>query len=632
MSLCPSKGHVLFMLLAFWPTSSLADSITQCFANVISCAENSTSPNCTSTLNISSSTAFSVLRSSDGSIIPPVFSQIEAATGFSYPGCVQYCRTDQRQFYWDTFSQEYSTWLLPYLSLLSQLPFGARRRMDNLMSVVLTVGSPVLASYSLYLTLLNARWVNDALFADIHYPNTAVRQSVVQVLSGLQQVPLRVHPGEDALFESLVVHPDNNEWWNIFAEELEYSHTWSIASATSILWVVIAYLLTVAHSIDNIAQDPSNGQETASGWLWLLPVVVGWLVLSPKCDYKRVLDAYNKANRRAFVANLYDPSGPSTHVTSSFGLTITLNPYWKQRPDIISPDEIRIPPIFNYARVWLWSQNAYMTSLFYRTAGEKSNRRIGVDDQPIPGSAHDDVPRESRLGNRDQIIRYCHPDNHEYSRSSVLWPPGMFRNMVVASLMALQLQWATTSAAILGLWFTPTVGLGCRSLVYLLYGALSTTVWILLVFSSILGYHAHHLLNTPPVPDVENIAKRPLFTPSPHSGSESEMTTMPAHAGDGPGLPAGENVSIINQVLPHGVTANANSVGPPIAAPNKHVDSARLRARTLAQLADWLRWIGKTIATINAIGCVANSLFELRWDVRQLFLQRERFYLGFTRV
>jgi hypothetical protein len=51
--------------------------------------------------------------------------------------------------------QKFSAWLLPWLALLSQLPFGATHRLDNFVSVLLAVGSPTLAAYSLTLTVLN---------------------------------------------------------------------------------------------------------------------------------------------------------------------------------------------------------------------------------------------------------------------------------------------------------------------------------------------------------------------------------------------------------------------------------------------------------------------------------------------
>ena len=455
----PFKAYILLALLALYPVHSDAVNLTQCLVDVISCATNSSSQDCISGLNISNITAFSVLRTSTDSPITTDLNSADAATALSYAGCVDYCGAGQEPFSWMTFSQEYCTWLLPYLALLSQLPFGARRRIDNLMSAILTLGSPTLAGYSLFVTLLNARWVNDQLFAEIDYPSATVRRSVVQVLTNMQQVPLRVHPGESARFESLVVHPDNDDWWTTFAAELDYSRRWSIASAASVTWVVIAFMLSVANSLSNVADNiVSPGQGTGSVWLCLLPLVVGWLVLSPKCDYTRVHNAYDKASIQVFVADSHDPSAAPTHVTTNFGLTIASSPHRKFHDrNITSPDELRIPPVFNYARTLSWSRTVYVTSLYYRAAWRKSNHLVGVDGKHIPGNVRHGVPRGSRLGKRSQIIRYCYPDDHEYPEPNILWPRGVFFNMIVASLMSLQLQWGTTGAAILVAWFTPTV-------------------------------------------------------------------------------------------------------------------------------------------------------------------------------
>ena len=385
----------------------------------------------------------------------------EDATALSYAACAKYCGRSQEPFSWSVFSQQYAQWLLPYLALLSQLPFGAPHKIDNLMSVFLTLGSPTLAGYSLYMTFLSARWVNGELFSDINYPSVTARQSIVRALCSLQQVPLRVHHGTPSgHFESLVVHPDNDEWWATLAAELDYSHTWSISFAMSITWVVIAYLLTVADSLSNVEDNlDSTGQGTGSVWLWLLPIVMGWLVLSPKCDDKRVHAAYDKANKKVFVADSQDRLAVPTQVTADFGLTISFSDKWKMHHrNITSPDESRTPPVFNYARTLSWSRNVHVVSLYYRAVWQKSNR-LAVDGQQILGSTGNNVPRTSRLGNRGEIMEYCKlgSDRYKYPGVDVLWPRGVLFNMIVASFMSLLLQWGTTSAAVLAAWFTPAI-------------------------------------------------------------------------------------------------------------------------------------------------------------------------------
>ncbi|KAJ8593631.1 hypothetical protein M405DRAFT_858772 [Rhizopogon salebrosus TDB-379] len=123
------------------------------------------------------------------------------------------------------------------------------------MSAVLTIGSPALAGYSLITTLLNSRWINRRFKQSVDYPNAV---SAVSILSSLHQ---RMTPGGNVSLNS---------------EFVDYTHTWSIASATSIAWVVAAYMLTVANSLSDVYSDvQSNGEATGSIWLWLIPIVVG---------------------------------------------------------------------------------------------------------------------------------------------------------------------------------------------------------------------------------------------------------------------------------------------------------------------------------------------------------------------
>jgi hypothetical protein len=182
-------------------------------------------------------------------------------TAISYSMCISNCGTGQEPFQWSVFSQEFSAWLLPNLALISQLPFGAQYRIDNLMSALLTVGSPALAGYSLFITLLNSRWINRRFDHSVDHPSS---RFAVSILSSLQQVPLRFHPDPSRLY-SFIALPENDSWWKCLAEFVDYTHTWSIASATSIAWVVVAYILTVANSLSDVyANVQSNGEASGS--------------------------------------------------------------------------------------------------------------------------------------------------------------------------------------------------------------------------------------------------------------------------------------------------------------------------------------------------------------------------------
>ena len=56
------------------------------------------------------------------------------AVALTYRACRERCGSGQEAFNWSVFSQQFSAWLLPWLALVSQLPFGAESRLDNLIS------------------------------------------------------------------------------------------------------------------------------------------------------------------------------------------------------------------------------------------------------------------------------------------------------------------------------------------------------------------------------------------------------------------------------------------------------------------------------------------------------------------
>ncbi|KAG2160054.1 uncharacterized protein EDB93DRAFT_36717 [Suillus bovinus] len=248
-------SEILFVLLMLpFLRGAYSINITDCFINLRNNSNNSSHPS--GFVNVNGEN---------------VLSSDMTAVGLTYHTCYTYCGSGTQNPTWANISQQFGAWLLPYLALISQLPFGARHRVDNLMSAILTVGSPVLAGYSMIITILNANWISRR-FEDLSFPNT---KDAVRILISLQQSPLRI-TNEDSLLSSLVALPHNDDWWPTIADFLDYTHTWSIASVTSIAWVVVAYLLTVASSLSDVPSNiNTNGQGTGSVWLWLIPIVIG---------------------------------------------------------------------------------------------------------------------------------------------------------------------------------------------------------------------------------------------------------------------------------------------------------------------------------------------------------------------
>ncbi|KAK7457053.1 hypothetical protein VKT23_010356 [Stygiomarasmius scandens] len=418
-------------------------------------------------------------RTNNGTVV----SISNTTSAISYELCVVACGSDQEAFNWSAFSQEFSSWLLPWLALISQLPFGANDKFANFISMLLAVGSPTLAAYSVMLTVLNSRWVA-RIFHKLKYPNV---QSAVRILSSLQQAPVRVDRLDPYLLPSLVVLPENDDWWTELREHLEYTHTWSVSAATSIAWVVIAYIFTI---IDSFTADIGqlievNGQGVGSVWIWLLAVVFSWLQISPKCDSKRIDQALQRTNDLAYVATS-DPLRPVRASSLNNHRAI----YLRHGHGSLHADERCTAPIFNYSRVFTWSTTAEEVAECFRQAHGRVEifEAVRGREEWVAGDRNTRVPKANRMGTAMEIRQYCryYPEVEPVYR----WGSGVWSRIFVASLMALFLQWGTTGAAMAIVLMTPTRGLGCRSAAYLGYACLSTLVWGLLVLSSILSHYS----------------------------------------------------------------------------------------------------------------------------------------------
>jgi len=353
---------------------------------------------------------------------------------------------------WLTFLDQFGAWVLPWLALVSQLPFGANDKYENLIATLLTLGSPTLAAYSLALTVLNGRWVAK-LFTTWNYHNS---RNAARILNTLQQAPLKVTT-DAALLASLVVLPENDKWWAELVEWLDFTHTWSISAAMSIVWVIIAYILAVIDSIVGggaYSLHPS-GQSIGSLWLWLLPIVAGWLQISPECDSKRLQNAINRANRIAYVATPSD--GPELASSKSRYYAISLR---SDHRDVLRRDEGCTVPIYNYARFLPWAQGVEIIAGAFCAASERVDHHISVDPKVewVNPSNPYSLSHRNRTGTQAQVVKYCLLERESQGTHRTMWSSDVWSRMFTASVFALLLQWGTAGAAFLISLLTPTTG------------------------------------------------------------------------------------------------------------------------------------------------------------------------------
>jgi hypothetical protein len=186
----------------------------------------------------------------------------------------------------------------------------------------------------------------------------------------------------------------------------------------------------------------------------------------------------------------------------------------------VAGDEKQEGPAFNYARIFTWWNMASRLNRALEVTDENLSMRLDLNLNA--------VPRDMKFKQRDlkgdvlAVSRYCglahntrNPDGpaiepeqtNEYPSWNQL-DSAFYQRIVVAVLIALYVQWGTTSAAIIIAYLTEVVGLGCRSGGYILYGVLATLAFFFLFLSSIFSHAAmlrHEVLQ---IDGVENLYER----------------------------------------------------------------------------------------------------------------------------
>lgn len=114
-----------------------------------------------------------------------------------------------------------------------------------------------------------------------------------------------------------------------------------------------------------------HAKRRRSHWfnLWLIPIAVGWLQLSPKCNFDRSQAAYDRADRHTRTRDSHIVSSPA----STPRALITAN-----KEDVTSPDELLTPPVFNYSRSLQWSSEAETAFQVLKVALQKAQSCIPV--------------------------------------------------------------------------------------------------------------------------------------------------------------------------------------------------------------------------------------------------------------
>jgi len=182
-------------------------------------------------------------------------------------------------FNYQSFIARVTNYLLPWLALTAQLPYEAGDVVPNVLSFFVALGSPMLITFSLMMTILNKRWLNRKIraFNQRYRDRTfATRlEGARTFLEAAQQVPIRVSRGNGWL-ASLILLGDNEDWWDRLAIDIRATRrglTFSLVAQMSL--AVTAWILTIIGSFGTSLGNHAESLVLSSSTLWT------WLVRRP---------------------------------------------------------------------------------------------------------------------------------------------------------------------------------------------------------------------------------------------------------------------------------------------------------------------------------------------------------------
>jgi len=90
---------------------------------------------------------------------PGLVVNVSGNLAYTYNACTTLCGGGFDSNNFTLIVQQLTLWFLPYLTLLAQVPFTTKTRSGDIMVSILTLGTLMLAIYSLFVSLFNWMWI-----------------------------------------------------------------------------------------------------------------------------------------------------------------------------------------------------------------------------------------------------------------------------------------------------------------------------------------------------------------------------------------------------------------------------------------------------------------------------------------
>jgi hypothetical protein len=435
-------------------------------------------------------------------IFPP------SPSNLSYEDCVAWCGSGVGDPNVQDLSQNFGAWFLPWIPLMFQIPSGA----DDILSFLFTIGSPALAAYSLQITYLNTRWIA-AAFSDVKYPNS---KHMPAVLSAFHHIPIEISHHPPSL-HSLIVLPQNDDFWRHLFAAANKTRRWPISLFMGLLLAIVALILTIMDSFNSPNPSGDIGYAIAAIWIFLFPLVTGWLHVGCEPEPNHLKDSLEAANLKAWVAT-DQRDQPAKNPSAIYFMGA-------EDVDLARRDELFTAPLFNYARAFVSPLVVEQVLGLVKNAAANAEQNIPVgNDGGVlvwVENEGDTIADANRIGTSAEVAEYCTRifpkvdsnsgsttppdiqsprvtgttqsplpvhDPHLVTQYPSLWATKIQKRVAIATASALWLQWGTVGAAVYIHYKSPPVGLGCRAASFLLYAAAGTVSFFLLLTSSILAH------------------------------------------------------------------------------------------------------------------------------------------------
>jgi hypothetical protein len=217
--------------------------------------------------------------------------------GVTYDECMRAASeyTDLKLVDWLPFLNGVFTFLMPSIALSPQLPMETGSRSMNVFALVITVGSPMMAMYSLLIASLTARRINIMFeklrlkFESLNSTDESQKSKKAKYLSIIGAVriflletihtPLYMVKREHKNLARTIVGEEYEKWWiKISAEVLKKRQPVRLELIVALVLVILSQIFTVVAFFKGSDADyPKVGLGLAvlSVWSWMPAIVWG---------------------------------------------------------------------------------------------------------------------------------------------------------------------------------------------------------------------------------------------------------------------------------------------------------------------------------------------------------------------